>query len=46
MNDSESIYSMIYNVDENPNKNYINKDLTDKDISLNYSIFDKNILKK
>ena len=46
MNDSESIYSMIYNIDENPNENYINKDLTDKDISLNYSIFDKNILEK
>ena len=46
MNDSESIYSMVNNIDENPNENYINKDLTDKDITLNLSIFDKTILEK
>ena len=46
MNDTESIYSMVNNIDENPNENYINKDLTDKDISLNHSIFDKTILEK
>ena len=46
MNDSESIYSMVNNIDENPNENYINKDLTDKDISLSLSIFEKNVLEK
>ena len=43
MNDSESIYSMVNNIDENPNEIYINKDLTDKDITLSNSIYDKNI---
>ena len=46
MNDSESIYSMVNNIDENPNENFINKDLTDKNISLSHSIFDKTILEK
>ena len=45
-NDSESIYFMVTNIDENPNENYINKDLTDKNISLSNSIFDKTILGK
>ena len=46
MNDSESIYSMVNNIDENPNEIYINKDLTDKDITLSNSIYDKKILEK
>ena len=46
MNDSESIYSMVNNTDENPKEIYINKNLTDKDITLSNSIFDKNILEK
>ena len=37
---------MVTNIDENPNENYINKDLTDKNISLSNSIFDKTILGK
>ena len=46
MNDSESIYSMVNNIDENPNENYINRDLTDKNISISNSIFDNAILQK
>jgi alpha-tubulin suppressor-like RCC1 family protein len=46
MNDSESIYSMINNIDENPNENYINRDITDKNISLSNSIFDNDILQQ
>jgi len=45
-NDSESKYFIVTNIDENPNEKYINKDLTDKNISLINSIFDKTILGK
>ena len=46
INDTESVYSMIYNIDESPNGININKELTELDISLNKSCFDKNIIQK
>ena len=46
LNDTESIFSMINNIEENPNDININKDLTDLDISLNKSFFEKNNIEK
>jgi hypothetical protein len=49
-NDTEFVYSMINNIEENPNdisiNKEINKDLTDLDLSLNKLIFDRDYIKK
>ena len=42
LNDTESIFSMVNNIEETPNEININKELTDLDISLNKCVFDKN----
>ena len=44
--DNESIYSMISNIEENPNEYNINKDLTEKDITLCKIYFDKKNVEK
>ena len=41
LNDTESIFSMVNNIDEIPNEININKEITELDISLNKSFFDK-----
>ena len=46
LNETESINFMINNIDENPSEININKDLTDLDISLNQSFFDKKNVEK
>jgi hypothetical protein len=44
--ESESSNFIFSDIDENPDGNILNKDITDKDISLSTSIFDKNLLGK
>ena len=45
-NDTESVYSMINNIDESPNENNINRNITDLDIFLSKSFFDRNCIEK
>ena len=44
--ENESSNFIFSDIDENPDGNILNKDITDKDISLSTSIFDKNLLGK